>query len=429
MKHILKINGRYYYNRRVPEELLGLDERRLIRVALKTDSRDLAIRKAHIYNEQVEKYWKKLIQTGQHHTQNEYQKVIHIARAQGFAYMPNEQLATMPPEQIAARLILVGKENNDAMAKALLGGVQPTALELSELLAAYWPLVGDKAMHKSPNQLRKYKAPRIKAMTNFIALTGNRPLIEVTREHILAFRAWWIERIETHKMSAGSANKDFIHVKSIIEAVNEHMKLGLDTLHLFRKITLQDRFAQARVPFETEFIRDILLNHDNLAGLNYQAKWFLFAMAETGARISELTGLRPIDIILDAEVPHISIVDRPDKPLKTPHSQRKIPLVGFALDAFKACPDGFPNYHDRPDSLSGLLNKYLREHGLLPSDKHSVYSLRHSFQDRILSVNAPDRIQAELMGHKFQRPMYGDGATLAHKLEWMEKVRVKIATA
>jgi hypothetical protein len=40
-------------------------------------------------------------------------------------------------------------------------------------------------------------------------------------------------------------------------------------------------------------------------------------------------------------------------------------------------------------------------------------------------VNTPDRIQADLMGHKFGRPRYGDGATLAHKLEWMQKIRLK----
>lgn len=61
----------------------------------------------------------------------------------------------------------------------------------------------------------------------------------------------------------------------------------------------------------------------------------------------------------------------------------------------------------------------------MPTDQHSSYSLRHIFQDRILSVNCPDRIQADLMGHKFNRPVYGAGATLAHKLEWMEKVKLK----
>jgi len=52
----------------------------------------------------------------------------------------------------------------------------------------------------------------------------------------------------------------------------------------------------------------------------------------------------------------------------------------------------------------------------IPTQQHTIYSLRHSFQDRLLPVNTPDRIQADLMGHKFNRPQYGEGATLAHKL-------------
>ena len=84
---------------------------------------------------------------------------------------------------------------------------------------------------------------------------------------------------------------------------------------------------------------------------------------------------------------------------------------------FKACPQGFTDYRDRSDSLSGTLSKYLHENNLMPSDQHTVYSLRHSFQDRLLAANAPDRVQADLMGYKFQRPAYVEGATLAHKLE------------
>jgi integrase len=174
-----------------------------------------------------------------------------------------------------------------------------------------------------------------------------------------------------------------------------------------------------------ETLRNRILVPSALSGLNEQARWFFYAMSETGARISELTGLQPEDIVLDAAIPHISIKDRPGRPLKTPQSQRMIPLVGFALDAFRACPKGFPRYADRSDSLSALVNKYLKTRNLLPSEEHSVYSLRHSFQDRLLAVNAPDRVQAELMGHKFIRPVYGDGATLQQKREWMERVKVK----
>jgi len=35
------------------------------------------------------------------------------------------------------------------------------------------------------------------------------------------------------------------------------------------------------------------------------------------------------------------------------------------------------------------LNKYLRDHGLLPSENHTIYSFRHSFEDRLTAVEPP----------------------------------------
>ena len=88
--------------------------------------------------------------------------------------------------------------------------------------------------------------------------------------------------------------------------------------------------------FTTAFLLDTLLNADNLRTLNDQAKWALYAFAETGAGLSELTGLWPEHIHLDAEIPHIVITTGKMKSLKMKCRKREIPLVGFALDAFKA---------------------------------------------------------------------------------------------
>jgi len=41
-------------------------------------------------------------------------------------------------------------------------------------------------------------------------------------------------------------------------------------------------------------------------------------------------------------------------------------------------------------------------------------------------VDAPDRVQADLMGHKFNREKYGKGSTLEKKLEWMQKIQLKV---
>ena len=124
-------------------------------------------------------------------------------------------------------------------------------------------------------------------------------------------------------------------------------------------------------------------------------------------------------------MPHIIIASRKGRKLKTKHSKRVIPLVGYALQAFQARPEGFPKYRMDPDHLTNKVNKFLREHDLFPSEKHSVYSLRHSFQDRLSEVDAPDRIQAELMGHRFSREKYGHGPSLEKKKEWMEKICLK----
>jgi hypothetical protein len=62
---------------------------------------------------------------------------------------------------------------------------------------------------------------------------------------------------------------------------------------------------------------------------------------------------------------------------------------------------------------------------MLPSENHTAYSLRHSFQDRLTAVDASDRVQADLMGHKFNRETYGKGASLEKKFEWLQKICLK----
>ncbi|MFQ8434076.1 hypothetical protein [Amaricoccus sp. W119] len=50
---------------------------------------------------------------------------------------------------------------------------------------------------------------------------------------------------------------------------------------------------------------------------------------------------------------------------------------------------------------------------MMESPKHVVYSLRHSFEDRMLEAGIDDRIRADVMGHAYERPRYGVGGRLA----------------
>jgi len=426
MYYLLSRGGRFYYNRRVPEAFREFDPRDKIRVALKTKSRKEALRLALAHNDRLESYWNSLAATGSKYSQPNYVALVDRARLFGFSYYFTQTLVSIPANQIIQRVAHVEKHDyNEKHVEAVLGKLPEPVIKISDALNRFWDLAKDQTLNKSPNQIRKWKNPRKKAIRNLITCIGDKPVNEITRDDMLKFRNWWIERLDKEQMISGSANKDLIYCKMIITTVAENLKIDLDTSHLFRKLIITKDDSIQRLPFESSYIVSTLLNSDKLKGLNEQARWVLHAFAETGAGLAELTGLLPEDIRLDADIPHIAIVPRSKKALKTKFRARQIPLVGFALDAFKACPNGFTEYYDRPDTLSAVLGKYLRENKLLPTDQHSVYSLRHSFQDRILSVNCPDRIQADLMGHKFNRPVYGTGATLAHKLEWMSKVKLK----
>jgi hypothetical protein len=126
-------------------------------------------------------------------------------------------------------------------------------------------------------------------------------------------------------------------------------------------------------------------------------------------------------IVLDAEIPYIRI-QAEGRLLKTDHSERDIPLVGLALEAMKRHPEGFPRYFDKGSSLSATLMKHFSKHELLPTTKHKIYSFRHSFKDRLKAVEAPEELIDQMMGHRTDKPQYGDGYGLRLKVKYLQMI-------
>ena len=156
---------------------------------------------------------------------------------------------------------------------------------------------------------------------------------------------------------------------------------------------------------------------DALIGLNDEARAILLGMINTGYRPSEAIGLTDDRIRLDDEVPHISIAPTADRQIKNRTSRREIPLVGVSLEVFRDFPNGFSRYRSKPATLSATVNKFLRENGLMESDQHVMYSLRHSFEDRMLRAGIDERVRRELMGHSLGRQKYGQAGELEFKAD------------
>jgi hypothetical protein len=84
---------------------------------------------------------------------------------------------------------------------------------------------------------------------------------------------------------------------------------------------------------------------------------------------AEACGLLSSDIVLDTDIPHISLIEHPWRRLKTSSSTRSIPLVGASLWAakeikVKGTEFAFPKYCStqkcNANSASAALNKWLK---------------------------------------------------------------------
>ncbi|HEY9177506.1 MAG TPA: DUF6538 domain-containing protein [Flavipsychrobacter sp.] len=415
--HIVKRGEWYHYRRRVPEAVAYLDERKEVTISLKTKNKSEALIRAGIYNTHIENFWKALITSDTtSDIDKKYKAAVILAKAHGFAYKTTEQIATTTLNELVERLRVDFKTQKHT--EAVLGAVEQPQILLSECIEKYWECSADRLRDKSESKIRKWKNPRRLAMEDFIQVVGDKSLQQVSREDVLKFRTWWLESIKEHKVSGDTGNKKLMHIKDIIATVSNQHNIDVDTAVLFAN-TRFEHAKQSRPPFDAKYVQNKLL--PSISNMKEVYQMIIMVMADTGAREAEIFGLAAQDIYLDAPVPYIHIRSRKGYQLKTATSERKIPLVGTALYAFKKYPAGF-NHAGNPDTFSTSVNKFLTENNLKPTPRHSVYSLRHTFKDRLRDIGAPEELIDSLMGHKKAGPQYGRGHKLETAHEWLRKI-------
>ncbi len=418
---VIRRGTTYYMRKRVPQRFAAVEPRSIIWVSLHTDSETLAKTKAAAAWTELIEAWEARRAGQSDDAERRFEAARELAQMRGFRYLPAERVAALPVEALLDRVeavpVVAGKPDR-LEAVAILGGAQEPPVTVSRALDLYWTLAKDKTLTKSEDQLRRWKNPRLKAVKNFIEVIGDKVLAEISADDMLDFRQWWVERVEAEGLTPNSANKDLIHFSDVLKTVNRMKRLGL-ALPL-SDLALKEGEKRQRPPFSNAWITARLLKPGALDGLNTEARCILLGMVNTGYRPSEGAGLGPAQIRLDGAVPHISIEPN-GRQLKSAYARRIIPLAGVSLVAFRQCPDGFPRYADNP-GLSATVNKYLRERGLLETEGHSMYSLRHAFEDRMLAAGVDDRIRRDLFGHSLDRERYGKGASLEQLHEIVQRI-------
>jgi len=415
----------WHLRRRVPTRFAGVEPRREVWISLKTDSHQLATKKAPAVWDSLIAGWEAQLAGQSEDATVRFEAVRAIAASHGLSYKPIKDVEQLPFEELLARVEVLQRRDgrvDTVVAPAILGSVDVPSLTVSEALEEYWRLTPDRTRGKSDDQKRRWRNPRKKAIRNFIDVVGNLALAKLKRTDFLDFRSWWLERITEEGLTPNSANKDLIHLADVLKTVNELKGYGFDLP--LQKLTLQEGDKKERIPFSDVWIREKLLAPGALDGLNAEARAILIGMINTGYRPSEAAGLTADRIRLDVPEPHIFIAPDETRQIKNKTSRREIPLTGVSLEVFREFPRGFPHYRERPATLSATVNKFLRENGLMESERHVMYSLRHSFEDRMLRGRIDERIRRELMGHSLGREKYGEAGGLPFKAAELSRIAI-----
>lgn len=419
----LQLRGsNYHLRRRVPKRYARVERRKEVKISLGTDSLSEARRKeVEVWDQQLAR-WEALMKGDTSEAEKRYQAAKEIAKTHGVRFLPVEKVAKLPPRELLDRVQLsmnAKGEIDGVKALGILGIAKKPKLTVSTALETYWKLTKPNNVSKSAQQLRVWENPRKKAIREFIEVCGDIPLEEISADDMLEFRDWLWERIEQGEIREGSANKTITMFTAILRKVNQMGSLGLNLPLSGYKFT--EREKETRLPYSTDWIKTHFIDTDHLDGLNDQARAILRAMINTGARLGEISNLMPEDIVLDGKVPYIHIRPSDLREIKNKNSKRIIPLAGVSLRALETHPQGFPRYRDKP-TASATINKYLRERGLQETARHTLYGLRHAFEDRMLEAGIDERVRRDILGHALDRERYGEGGRLEFRLAQVQRV-------
>lgn len=286
--------------------------------------------------------------------------------------------------------------------------------------------------NKSPGQLKQYKKPIHRAVRNFDKIVStDKGFMNIDRQDAKKFWRWLDTRVADREISPSTASRIMGNVRTIWQAHADHE--GLETLNPFRVLNWAKRPAK-RPSLPESILNDFLIDR-RLLNLNSEARRALIVSLETGARPSEIINIKPENIFLDHPYPHIFIKAMENMAIKTRNSERKIPLVGAAFEAMKKQPLAFPRYYDKGDNFSATINKFLKIHKSTNSANkkmentdqkiHTLYSLRHSYEDRMKRGKFDLEMRYQIAGHAKDRADYGEGYTLEDLTKSMNSIALE----
>jgi integrase len=314
------------------------------------------------------------------------------------------------------------KMPTEVVQQVYTGKLKPDVLTLAMTLDQYEAYKSD-----SPRAAKEIGQRVERLRTDMQSVFGKQKLkhvalSDITRQDANELRDHLLERV-----SANSAVRMLGVVRTAINHVIVEHSLTIPNVFTNLKIKGAGASKQDRLPLNDE---QIVLLEPAFSG--DATAWALYVtLRDTGARVSEVSGLRVKDCDLASKCLHIS--PTPWRGLKTTNSQRSVPLSAEAVAALSKLiqeqtkdPEAplFARYAKErgADNCSAMLMKRLRS--VITDKKLTMHSLRHRMKDKLRNTGCPEAISLAILGHSTNTVAanYGSG----YALEVMREALVKV---
>lgn len=435
MKYLFLRNKIYWYKRKIPKVLSEVLGGFYHRESLGTDNVEIAKKKRDALVDADNDYWAELKAGGtvlKHEAL--YERVVGRAKSLRLQYMTSDKMADdLNVEQLLGRIDALetalgsGAEISQA---AIIGSVELPRHKISDVLEIYIEkIMAHELAKKNDAQRHRWKTSHERYVRNFIGACGDIAIDDINRADGLAYRDYFSERVLEPdldlRIDAASANREIGSLAVIYKRYYKY--LGTDSPHKpFVDLKFKEAPGQRRDYFEVKWLKNLLLKPELIEGLNYDARLILLCMVETGMRPIEICNIDIANVIYEKGCPHVIIEPRDGYELKTDSSRRVIPLVGVSAIAFIKLAEGYVSrYRGKPNGFSAVVNKFFRTNKLFEREGQTIYSMRHTFKNRMIEAGIDEEMRDMLMGHSNARPDYGDGGSIEHKYRLLQGMNLE----
>jgi hypothetical protein len=213
---IVRSGSNFHLRKRVSLRHPRVGPRVTVWISLQTGTETVAKQKTLLAWQHHKEAWEARMAGDVGDAERRCESACELAAVRGYRDLPAGQVATLPREELLARVEAIPVRNHKpdkVEAVAIHGGASEPPIMVSRALELFWTLTGDQVIGKSEDQVWRWKNPCKKAVANFIGVVGDKVLGDISGDDMLDFRQWWTEKLESEDLTPNSANKDLIHLE------------------------------------------------------------------------------------------------------------------------------------------------------------------------------------------------------------------------